>query len=232
MGTTMVAVTLMQPQYAGTANWLDQKLGTQFAPRQVQIVVALDQTFKEMPHWKARQWGKLVGRVAGDVLTTKGAGAGVKVAGRVASTAGRVANTNVASWGLRGMGTKQAATTVAQKLPTILTDAEGYLIGPIQLTLPFNLRVQRFGLMSLNKLDYWGPSTFGTSQSAARMFNAILPSWNDLTLYTKGVIPNGVSLKIGITGAQGWRYPGGLYQVQTNSRNVLQQSSKILPKGK
>ncbi|SHM03096.1 hypothetical protein [Hymenobacter psychrotolerans] len=78
MGTTMVAVSLMSPQHAGTAQWLDGKLGTQFAPRQVQIVMALDQTFKEMPHWKARQWGQLVGRVAGDVLTTKGAGAGAK----------------------------------------------------------------------------------------------------------------------------------------------------------
>lgn len=80
MGTTMVAVTLMSPQHGGQAGamWLDKKLGTQFAPRQVQIVMALDQTFKEMPHWKARQWGKLVGRVAGDVLTTKGAGAGAK----------------------------------------------------------------------------------------------------------------------------------------------------------
>ena len=78
MGTTMVAVSLMSPQHMGTAQWLDGKLGTQFAPRQVQIVMALDQTFKEMPHWKARQWGKLVGRVAGDVLTTKGAGAGAK----------------------------------------------------------------------------------------------------------------------------------------------------------
>ena len=194
--------------------------------------MALDQTFQEMPHWKARQWGKLVGRVAGDVLTTKGAGAGVKVAGRVAGTAGRVAQANVTSWGLRGMGTRQAATTVAQKLPTILTDAEGYLIGPIRLITPFGLRVQRFGLMSLNKLDYWGHSTFGTSQPAARAFNAILPNWNDLTLYTRGTIPKGVNLKIGITGAQGWRYPGGLYQVQTNSRNVLQQSSKMLPKGK
>lgn len=78
MGTTMVAVSLMSPQHMGTAQWLDGKLGTQFGQRQVQIVMALDQTFKEMPHWKARQWGQLVGRVAGDVLTTKGAGAGAK----------------------------------------------------------------------------------------------------------------------------------------------------------
>jgi hypothetical protein len=95
MGTTVVALTLMNPQMAGpyggqaSAQWLDQKLGTKFAARQVQIIIAVDDTVKEMPHWNARQWGKLVGRVAGDVLTTKGAGAGAKLAIRGATAATR-----------------------------------------------------------------------------------------------------------------------------------------------
>lgn len=92
MGTTVVAVSLMGNTAGGplsgrqSAQWLDQKLGTQFAPRQVQIVMALDKTIKEMPTWKARQWGKVVGRVAGDVLTTKGAGGVAKTGFRLAAT--------------------------------------------------------------------------------------------------------------------------------------------------
>ncbi|MBO0359101.1 hypothetical protein J0X19_14165 [Hymenobacter sp. BT186] len=92
MGTTIVAVSLIGQTpgnpTAGmrSAQWLDQKLGTQFAPRQVQIVMALDRTIKEMPSWKARQWGKVVGRVAGDVLTTKGAGGAAKTGFRIAAT--------------------------------------------------------------------------------------------------------------------------------------------------
>jgi hypothetical protein len=86
MGTTVAAITLMSGPGANpitghlNALWLDKHLGTQFAQRQVQIVVALDQTVRDMPNWKARQWGKVVGRLAGDILTTKGAGAAAKVA--------------------------------------------------------------------------------------------------------------------------------------------------------
>ncbi|UOQ68847.1 hypothetical protein [Hymenobacter volaticus] len=92
LGTTMVAVTLLSPQASGplggqaSAQWLDQHLGTQFAPRQVQIVMALDHTIRDMPNWKARQWGKVVGRVAGDVLTTKGAGGVAKTGFRIVAS--------------------------------------------------------------------------------------------------------------------------------------------------
>lgn len=99
MGTTIVAISLASSQAGGMANgranaqWLDQHLGTHFAPRQVQLVMALDQTFKEMPHWQSRQWGQLTGRIIGDVLTTKGAAMAPKAAIVGTSTLNKVAAT-------------------------------------------------------------------------------------------------------------------------------------------
>ena len=68
------------------ARLMDKHLGTQFRQRQVQIVTALGQTFREMPNWTFRQWCKFAGRITGDVLTTKGAGAAAKTGFRIVTT--------------------------------------------------------------------------------------------------------------------------------------------------
>jgi len=235
LATTVTALSLLDPfdlpGSLAAAQALDHRWGTHVAQRQGQILAAIRQLILQVPHWTARQWGHAVGRLVGDVVLAKGAGAALKTAGSVGSLATSVARTNVADWELGTLGTRAAARTVAQKLPTILTDSRGYFIGPLTVRTPLSLRVQRFGMMSLRKPDYWGPRTFGSSQAAARRLNAIIPAWNDLTLYTQGTIPRGTPLSIGITGSQGWKYPGGLYQVEVESRSVVGQASKILPKG-
>jgi len=214
MGTTIVAVSLMgQPTggIAGQANarWLDQKLGIHFAPRQVQIVMALDQTFKEMPHWKARQWGKLVGRVAGDVLTTKGAASGAKVAGQVASTAGRVAKANVGALDLGAMPAGQAAKKLATNFPSLLTDSEGFLIGPVgTMRAPVNVPVSFYASEASLRYGSFRYSTiapnslFRTQYFGRRMLQITEEFQPTLGAPTRSVIPKGTSVKVGIIGPQ------------------------------
>ena len=108
-----------------------------------------------------------------------------------------------------------------------VTTADGFLFGGITMKAPVTIGVQRFGNMSLSRPDYWG-AKIGTSQFANRTFAAIKPGWNPLTQYTTGVIPKGTSIKVGIIGPQGIKYPGGSMQVITNSKNVINQSSKII----
>ena len=236
LATTVTALSLLDPfnlpGSLAAAQAFDKYWGTHVAQRQGEILTAIRQLILQIPHWTPRQWGHAVGRLVGDAVLAKGAGAALKAVGSVGSLATTVAKTNVASWELGTLGTRAAARTVAQKLPTVLTDSRGYFIGPLTVRTPLSLRVQRFGMMSLRKPDYWGPRTFGTSQAAARRLNAIIPSWNDLSLYTKGTIPRGTPLRIGITGSQGWPYPGGLYQVEVESRSVVGQTSQLLPKAK
>jgi hypothetical protein len=43
--------------------------------------------------------------------------------------------------------------------------------------MPFNIPVQRFGNLSLERPDFWG-ARIGTSQFANRTFGAIKPVWN------------------------------------------------------
>lgn len=231
--TTVTALGMLDPYNLpgslAAAQAFDRRWGTHIAQRQGQILTAIHQLIRQIPHWTPRQWGHAVGRLVGDAVLAKGAGAAFKAAGSVGGLATQVAKTNVASWKLGSMGAGAAAKTVLQKLPTVLTDGRGYFIGPLTVRTPLSLRVQRFGLMSLSKPDYWGPRTFGTSQAAARRLNAIIPSWNNLSLYTEGTIPRGTPLRVGIAGSQGWPYPGGLYQVEVESRAVVGQASKILP---
>ena len=233
LATTVTALGMLDPYNLpgslAAAQAFDRRWGTHIAQRQAQILTAIYQLIRQIPHWTPRQWGHAVGRLVGDAVLAKGAGAAFKAAGSVGRLATQVAKTNVATWELGSLGTRAAAKTVVQKLPTIFTDSRGYFIGPLTVRTPLSLRVQRFGLMSLSKPDYWGPRTFGSSQVAARRLNAIIPSWNNLSLYTEGTIPRGTQLQIGIAGSQGWAYPGGLYQVEVESRAVLGQASKTLP---
>ncbi len=89
---------------------------------------------------------------------------------------------------------------------------------------PFDIPVQRFGTIHNQKmysLDYWGPQIFGKNKVAARRLNAIKPEWNSLTKHAKGKISKGTPMKFGITGPQGWKYPGGLPQFRVRSKQVI-----------
>lgn len=107
-----------------------------------------------------------------------------------------------------------------------LTSADGFLLGGIKMKAPFNIPVQRFGNMSLNRPDFWG-LRIGGNKFANRVFAAIKPEWNSLTQLTKGVIPKGTPIKLGIIGPQGWRFPGGSMQFISYSKSIIKQSTKL-----
>jgi len=109
-----------------------------------------------------------------------------------------------------------------------MTTKTGYLFGSISVKAPFDIPVQRFGNMSLTRSDYWGLG-IGTNRFVNRTFAAIKPEWNPLIQYTQGVIPKGAPINFGVIGPQGFTYPGGSIQFMLNSKNVINQSSKIVP---
>ncbi len=124
-------------------------------------------------------------------------------------------------------GARALTAIIKAKLPKItITTTDGFLIRGFTIKAPFNIPVQRFGNMSIGRSDFWG-LRIGGSKFANRVFGAIKPSWNPLTQYTKGVIPKGTTIKVGIIGPQGWRYPGGSLQFITPSKEVIKQSSQI-----
>jgi len=95
MGTTLTALGLLDPlnvaQSLAAARALDARLGTHVAQRMTDIINAVKQLMRDAPHWTARQWGRAVGRVIGDLVLAKGAGGAVKLAAEGATTLNRVA---------------------------------------------------------------------------------------------------------------------------------------------
>lgn len=112
------------------------------------------------------------------------------------------------------------------KLPQITT-ADGYLFGKIQVTTPFDIPVQRFGKMNLDRLDFWG-LRIGQSETANRVLAAIKPEWNPLTNYTTGVIPRGTPITFGLIAPQGFPYLGGSIQFTIESSQVVNQNSMYI----
>ncbi len=110
-----------------------------------------------------------------------------------------------------------------------LTTTDGFLLRGFNVKAPFDIPAQRFGGMSLGKPDFWG-AKIGTGEFVNRTFAAIKPSWNDLTQYTSGTIPKGTPMKIGLIGPQGPTMPGLSLQFITESRKVINQTSKIIPR--
>ena len=110
-----------------------------------------------------------------------------------------------------------------------MTTTDGFLFRSFTIRTPVNIPAQRFGNMSLSRPDFWG-LRIGTNKFANRTFAAIKPEWNPLTQYTSGIIPKGTTIKFGIIGPQGWRYPGGSLQFILPSQNVINQSSKLIPR--
>jgi hypothetical protein len=97
MGTTLTALGLLDPlnvaQSLAAARALDVRLGTHVARRMADIINAVKQLMRDAPHWTARQWGRAVGRVIGDLVLAKGATGGAKLAASSATTLNRVAAT-------------------------------------------------------------------------------------------------------------------------------------------
>jgi RHS repeat-associated protein len=131
----------------------------------------------------------------------------------------------VANSALAIVGTKGAGALRNLKL----VNSEGFLIGSISMRSPINISVQRFGAMAISSENAWG-LRLSSSQFITRHFSAVLPKWNDLSVYTTGVIPKGTPIKIGITAPQTpfFVYPGGLPQINVMSRNVINQMSTFV----
>lgn len=116
---------------------------------------------------------------------------------------------------------------ISNSLKSITTNS-GYLFGSVTVKTPINIPVQRYGNMNLNRADYWGLK-IGTNKLVNRTVAAIRPEWNPLIQYTQGVIPRGTQVRMGVIGPQGLKYPGGSMQFMLNSKNVINQSSKLTP---
>ncbi|WP_294142925.1 RHS repeat-associated core domain-containing protein [uncultured Sanguibacteroides sp.] len=108
-----------------------------------------------------------------------------------------------------------------------ITTSDGFLIGGINIRAPFNIPVQRFGQMNINMPDFWGVR-IGSNSFINRTFAAIKPNWNPLNQYTIGTIPKGTPVRFGIIGPQGLKYPGGSLQFILDSKNVINQTSKLI----
>nr|WP_231990477.1 RHS repeat-associated core domain-containing protein [Neisseria zoodegmatis] len=114
-----------------------------------------------------------------------------------------------------------------------ITTSDGFLFRGFTIRAPFNIPVQRFGVLHLHsgRGDFWG-LRIGTNSFINRTFAAILPSWNPLTNYNSGVIPKGTKIKFGIIGPQGLRYPGGSLQFIVHSEEVKNVKSRQINRKK
>ncbi|TVZ27852.1 YD repeat-containing protein [Gillisia sp. Hel_I_86] len=130
---------------------------------------------------------------------------------------------------LGAVAVTKGTTTALKGLSTLnkLTTAEGFLLGGVNIKAPFNIPVQRFGLMKVDGVNHFSPQ-IGSSKLLNRTFNAIKPEFNSLDLFTKGIIPKGTPIKFGIVGPQSLKYPGGNIQILANPKNVLNQESKLI----
>jgi hypothetical protein len=109
-----------------------------------------------------------------------------------------------------------------------LTTTDGFLFGSISIKSPINISAQRFGNMSLSRPDFWTLKATGESEFVNRTFIAIKPQWNPLTQFTTGTIPKGTTFQIGFVGPQSLKNPGGFIQFKVNSRDVINQTTKII----
>ncbi|WP_304456958.1 MULTISPECIES: RHS repeat-associated core domain-containing protein, partial [Butyricimonas] len=134
----------------------------------------------------------------------------------------------VATGGIEGIAAIGGlGKNILNKVVCQCTTSDGFLFGGITMKTPFNIPVQRFGQMRTLTPDFWG-MRIGPNSFANRTFAAIKPEWNNLTQYTTGIIPKGTSVRWGIIGPQGLKYPGGSLQFILDSRNVINQTSKLI----
>jgi hypothetical protein len=110
-----------------------------------------------------------------------------------------------------------------------ITTKDGFLFKGFEIRAPFNIPVQRFGDLYLGSTrpDFWG-LRIGINKFINRTFAAILPAWNPLNKYNTGIIPKGTSIKFGIIGSQGLKYPGGSLQFIVKSDDVVNVKTKHL----
>ena len=125
------------------------------------------------------------------------------------------------------VGTKGVTALKGVSVGTKITTREGFVFGGFNIKAPLNIPVQRFGAMKIDGTNHFS-TLIGTNKSLNRTLNAIKPEFNTLDTYTKGVIPKGTDIKIGITGPQGLKYPGGNLQILVKPKDVIDQTSKII----
>ncbi|PWW14270.1 RHS repeat-associated core domain-containing protein, partial [Chryseobacterium sp. AG844] len=133
-------------------------------------------------------------------------------------------------YGLQGAAAEIGFSKALGAVAKVATTSDGFLFGSINMKAPFDIPAQRFGQMSIGKSDFWGVRV-GTSEFANRTVVAIKQEWNPLTQYTSGIVPKGTPIKIGIVGPQGGGfYTGGSIQFLTESKSVVNQVTKIIPR--
>ncbi|ASW72834.1 sugar-binding protein [Chryseobacterium piperi] len=133
-------------------------------------------------------------------------------------------------YGLQGAAAEIGFSKALGAVAKVATTSDGFLFGSINMKAPFDIPAQRFGQMSIGKSDFWGVRV-GTSEFANRTVVAIKQEWNPLTQYTSGIVPKGTPIKIGIVGPQGGGfYTGGSIQFLTESKSVVNQATKIIPR--
>lgn len=95
MGITLTALGLLDPfnveRSLAAARAFDLRWNSHVAQRMADIIGAVKKLLRDAPHWSPRQWGYAVGRVLGDLVLAKGAGAGAKLAVEGVTTLNRAA---------------------------------------------------------------------------------------------------------------------------------------------
>lgn len=133
LATTVTALGLIQPFNipAGLADAqaFDRRWGTHVTQRQVDIMAAINQLVQDVPRWTPRQWGRAVGRLVGDMVLAKGAGAAVRVAVSESVQISTIATE------LQKLGTLPAGATKLAKARAILPVYSRFT--SVRLQIPF-----------------------------------------------------------------------------------------------
>lgn len=183
LGTTALALAMMHPMdIAGglaDARAMDARWGTHVAQRQLDIMSAIAKLATDLPHWTPRQWGRAVGRLVGDILLAKGAGAAVKVAVRVAVT--ETIQMRTISGALQKLGTIPAGASKLAKARAIIPVYGRFTM--VRTVVPFLDVTTEYG-----RTSFWsGLEPLASGGSAAEHAEALARASGRTTLeMTKG----------------------------------------------
>jgi hypothetical protein len=122
LATTVMALGMIQPFNIpvglADARAFDRRWGTHVAQRQLDIMQAINKLVLDAPRWTPRQWGHAVGRVVGDIVLAKGAGAAVKLTVGVAVS--ETVHLRTIATQLEKLGTVTASTNKLAKARAIV----------------------------------------------------------------------------------------------------------------
>ena len=150
LATTITALGLIQPYNIpgglADAYAFDKRWGTHVAQRQMEIMQAINKLVQEAPRWTPRQWGRAVGRLVGDIVLAKGAGAAAKMAVGVAVS--ETVHLRTISTQLQALGRVTAGTSKLAKARAVLPVYARFTM--VRGTIPF-LDVST----ATNKATFW-----------------------------------------------------------------------------